>query len=127
MEKLSKTLVIIGGILYLLFGLFHLTFFNFFNSGNPDFSKIVPFLSKIMVMLNVGVVIFFLSLGVIILRFRDEIINSKLGRSILLMSALFFTIRGLSEFAFSSYKLAFVLTMFLVAAVYIVPIFIRQK
>ena len=123
MKKFKKTLVITGGVLYLLFGVFHLTFFRVFNQGNPDFNKIVPFLSKVMVMLNVGVVVFFISLGVIILRFRNEILDSKLGRALLLMSGLFFAIRGTAEFAFPTYKIAFVLTMYLVSMVYLVPFF----
>lgn len=127
MEKFKKALVITGGVLYLFFGVFHLTFFRVFNQGNPDFNQIVPFLSKIMVMLNVGVVVFFLSMGAIILRFRNEIIDSKLGRALLLMSSAFFLIRGLAEFAFPTYKIAFVLTMLVVSTVYFVPLVSKRN
>lgn len=122
MEKLNKILVTMAGILYLIFGVFHLTFFKVFNQVNPDFNQIIPFLSKIMVMLNVGMVVFFLSMGVIILRFRNEIIDSKLGRALLLMSVAFFLIRGLAEFAFPTYKIAFILTMLVVSMVYFIPL-----
>ena len=127
MKKFKKAMVITGGVLYLLFGVFHLTFFRVFNQSNPDFNQIVPFLSKIMVMLNVGVVVFFISMGAIILRFRNEIIDSKLGRALLLMSAAFFLIRGLAEFAFPVYKIAFVLTMLVVSTVYFVPLLGRKN
>lgn len=127
MKKLENILVTTGGILYLLFGVFHLTFFRVFNQHNPDFNQIVPFLSKIMVMLNVGIVVLFLSLGAIILRFRNEIIDNKLGRALLMISAFFFTIRGLAEFFFDSYKIAFVLTMLVVSMVYYIPLFSQIK
>lgn len=126
MEKFSKILIVIGGILYLIFGLFHLTFFRVLNSDNPDFKNIAPFLSKIMIMLNLGIVVLFMSLGVIILRYREEILETKSGRAILVSSSLFFIVRGLAEFIFSSYKTTFVLTMFLVSFVFIIPLFIKN-
>jgi hypothetical protein len=98
LKKFKKAMVITGGVLYVLFGVFHFTLFRVFNQSNPDFNQIFPFLSKIMVMLNVGVVAFFISMGIIILRFRNEIIDSKHGRSLLMMSSAFFLIRGLADF-----------------------------
>ena len=127
MEKLSKTLVTTGGVLYLIFGIFHLTFFRIFNQNNPDFNQIMPFLSKIMIMLNVGMVVFFFSMGVVMLRFRREIVGSELGKALLIMSSIFFFVRGNAEFAFPSFKIAFVITMFVVATVYFIPVFHRQK
>lgn len=127
MEKLNKTLVILGGILFLIFGVFHLNFFRVFNQSNPDFNQIVPFFSKIMIMLNLGVIVFFVSMGAIILRFRNEIIHTKLGKSILIMSALFFFIRGSAEFTFPTFKTAFVITMFVVSFVYLIPALGKHK
>lgn len=116
-----------GGILYLIFGVFHLTFFRVFNQANPDFNQIVPFLSKIMVMLNVGVIVLFFSMGAIILRFRNDIIHTKLGKSILVMSALFFIIRGSAEFAYPTFKFAFVITMYVVSIVYLIPALSKHR
>jgi hypothetical protein len=127
MEKLNKTLVTTGGILYLIFGIFHLTFFRFLNQGNPGFSQIMPSLGKIMIMLNVGMVVFFVSMGIVMLRFRNEIFGSKLGKALLIMSAFFFIVRGTAEVAFPSFKIAFVITMFIVASVYFIPVFLKQK
>jgi hypothetical protein len=127
MEKLSKILVIVGGVLYLIFGVFHLTFFRVFNHKNPDFNQIVPFLSKIMIMLNIGMVVFFVSMGAIMLWFRRNILETRLGKALLLMSALFFIIRGAAEFAFPTFKIAFVITMFVVALVYLIPVLKKGK
>jgi len=78
-------------------------------------------------MLNVGMVVFLISMGIIILRYRNEIIDSKLGKALLLMSGVFFTIRGSAEFAYPTFKIAFVLTMFLVVGVYYIPLFLKGK
>jgi hypothetical protein len=123
MDKLSKIFVSIGAFLYLIFGMFHLSFFRFLNHKNPYFNQIVPFLSKIMIMLNLGMFVFFISMGLIMLRYRSQIISSKLGKGLLIMSSLFFFIRGIAEFAFPTFKIAFVITMFVLALVYFVPVF----
>lgn len=127
MEKLRNVLLTAGGILYLFFGAFHLTFFKAFSASNPSFNQIVPALSKIMVMLNVGIVVFFVSLGVIILMFRRDIISTRLGRALLLMSAGFFFIRGIAEFAFPTFKIAFVITMLVVSVVFLIPALSYKK
>jgi hypothetical protein len=127
MEKLSKSLVTIGGVLYLIFGIFHLTFFKIFSSSNPGFNQIIPSLSKIMIMLNVGMVVFFFSMGAVMLRFRSDIIGSKLGKALLIMSAIFFIVRGTAEFVFPSFKIAFVITMFVVSTVYFIPVFFSRN
>lgn len=127
MEKLIKPSVIACGILYLFFGIFHLTFFMTFTPSNPDFASINPFLSKIMFMLNVGVVVFFFALGVIILINRKSILDTDIGRAILIMSVLFFLIRGAAEFLFPAPKPPFLISMLLVATVFAVPIFIKRK
>lgn len=127
MGKYRKTFVTVGGILFLAFGLFHLTFFKVFNHANPDYATIKPFLSKVMFMLNVGMVVYFVSMGVVFLRFRNAIIISRLGKALLLMSALFFIIRGTVEFAFPDFKPVFIATMFVVSLVYIIPAFTSKQ
>jgi hypothetical protein len=127
MEKLNKSLVTTGGVLYLIFGIFHLTFFKVFSGSNPGFNQISPFLSKTMIMLNVGIVIFFFAMGVIMLRFRNEVIGSNSGKALLIMSAIFFFVRGTAEFAFPSFKIAFVITMLVVSTVYFIPVLLTGK
>jgi hypothetical protein len=122
MEKYSKTFVTIGGILFLAFGLFHLTFFKVFNHSNPDYAAIKPFLSKVLFMLNVGMVVYFISMGIVFLRFRSSIMSTSMGRALLLMSASFFIIRGSVEFIFPNFKPAFVATMLVVSLVYLMPV-----
>lgn len=126
MKKINDVLVILGGLLYLFFGVFHLTFFKIFKS-TPDFQHLNTSLLKIVEMLNLGVIVFFVSMGVIILRFRQEIYRSKLGKALLLMSALFFIIRGMAELAFPTFKIAFIGTMVLASLVYLTILIINNK
>jgi hypothetical protein len=72
-------------------------------------------------------VVFFFSMGVVMLRFRSEVIGSKLGKALLIMSAIFFFVRGAAEFAFPSFKIAFVITMFVVSTVYFIPVFLSRN
>jgi magnesium-transporting ATPase (P-type) len=120
MEKLRKSLVIVGGILYLLFGAFHLSFWKMFNRNN-EFDQMGPLLSKILQMLNVALIVFFVSLGVIMLIYRYEILNSKLGRAILYISTVFFIVRGLAEFVFPMPVYPLMATMFFCALVFLIP------
>lgn len=120
MEKLRKLLVIVGGVLYLLFGVFHSFFWKMFNSNN-EFSKMNAFLSKVLQMLNVGIIVFFVSLGLMMLIYRNEMLNLKLGRALLFTSAAFFMVRGLAEFAFPKCAYPLMVTMFLCALVYLIP------
>jgi hypothetical protein len=126
MEKLNKILVTIGGIAYLLFGIFNATFFKFFRNS-PDFAQIKPFLAKIIQMLNVGVVTFFVMLGIVMLMFRNEILNSKLGKALLIGSSAFFFIRGAAEFFFPKCVIPLVFTMILCGAIYLIPALGKNK
>lgn len=123
---MNKTLVTIGGILYLIFGVFHMTFFRFF-SKSPDFAQIKPFLSKIIQMLNIGVITFFLMLGVTMLVYRNEILTTKLGRAFLIVSSAFFIIRGAAEFFFNEPVLPLVGTMLVCSVLYMVPVINSKK
>lgn len=120
MEKLRKTLVVTGGIVYLLFGIFHLAFWKIFNQ-HDEFALMNPLYSKIMQMLNVGIIVFFLSFGAIFLLYRNEMLNSKIGKAILYASAAFFSVRGLAEFAFPKCAYGLMATVFLCALIYLIP------
>lgn len=110
----------VGGILYLLFGAFHSSFWKLFNSNN-EFGQMNPFLSKVLQMLNVGIIVFLVSLGLMMLIYRNEILNSKLGRAILLTSTAFYIVRGLAEFAFPKCAYPLIVTMFSCSMVYLIP------
>lgn len=119
-KQLNKILVTIGGLLFIGFGVFHSTFFRFFGKS-PDFALISPFLQKIVIMLDLGLIVFFLSQGIIMLLFRNEVLTTKLGKAWLFASSAFFLIRGMAEFAFEKCVIPLVLTMVVCSIIYLPP------
>ena len=98
MEKLRTLFVIAGGVIYLLFGIFHNIFWQFFSKAQ----QVNPALVKITQMLNLGCMVFFCALGFVFLRYRKEILTTRLGNALLILSAVFFIIRLGAEFFFNA-------------------------
>jgi nitrate reductase gamma subunit len=91
MEKFRKNLVIIGGITSLLWGLFHVSFWfaPFPIDWKNELVKLTEMNSNIMQMLNIGISVFLLAFGFIMLFYRREILNSALGKALPIVFALF--------------------------------------
>lgn len=122
MGKLRKLLVTAGGLIYLLFGIFHGTFWIYFGKVQNVDSAFL----KITQMLNLGCMVFFCALGFIFLRYRKEILTSSLGNAILILSAAFFVIRLGAEFFFPPCAVGLVITLSLVSAIYLLPAVIKH-
>jgi len=126
MEKFRNTLVIIGGVNFLLFGLFHLTFWHGLDWSN-ELSKLTKINSNVMQMLNIAVAVFLLSSGFIMLFYRKEILNSALGKALLISFALFWLARLVGEFAFPGGSVVFGIILFIVVLIYLVPAIVSKK
>ena len=124
MKILQKILITTGGLLFVLFGIFHLFFWKMFDWKN-ELSKLSITNSNIMQMLNIGCSFIVLSLAYILLFHRKDIINEKLGKPVLIMSGLFYFIRMVMEFAFPEGSLVFAILMFFISLIYIVPALIK--
>jgi hypothetical protein len=120
MEKLRNSLVVIGGIIFLVFGLFHISFWFLFDWKN-ELIKLNQINSNIMQLLNIAIVFFLLSFGYIMLFYRSEILRSILGRVILIISSLFFFVRLIAEFVFPDSSLILGLILFLCSLIYLIP------
>jgi hypothetical protein len=125
MKTLKKTLVTIGGILFILFGIFHLSFWKLFDWKN-ELPKLSPGNSNIMQMLNIGSSIILLSFGYILLANRNEVINTKIGKTILIVSALFFLARLVMEFVLPGGTLLFELILLVCVLIYLIPALIKM-
>jgi len=125
MEKVRKILVIIGGINFLLFGLFHLSFWYGLDWKN-ELIKLTEINSNVMQMLNIGISVFLLSFGVIMLFYRREILNSALGRALLIVFSLFWLARLVGEFTFPGNSLILGLILFLCVLIYLIPAIVRK-
>jgi len=126
MKKIKNVLVIIGGINFLLFGLFHLTFWHGLNWGN-ELIKLTEINSNVMQMLNIGIVVFMLTFGFITLFYRKEILSSKLGRALLIAFSLFWLARLIGEFAFPGGSITLGVILFLCVLIYLIPALITNK
>ena len=125
MRRFNQMLVIFGGVIYILLAVFNLSI-SLYLQKNAEFSQLNPAYSKIAQLLNIGIIVFFFSLGFIILRHRKEMLTSALGKSILLMSAVFFLIRGAAEFLFDiAYGL--IGTMAICTIIFLLPVFLKEK
>ena len=129
MEKLRKNLVIIGGITSLLWGLFHISFWfaPFPIDWKNELIKLTEINSNIMQMLNVGISVFLLAFGFIMLFYRREILNSALGNALLIVFALFWLARLIGEIAFPGGSIALGVILFLCVLIYLIPAIITKK
>ena len=124
MKTLQKTLITVGGVLFALFGAFHLSFWSLFD-WKSELAKLSPVNSNIMQMLNIGCSFIVFSFAYILLFNRNEIINTKIGKIILIVSSLFMLIRLIMEFAFPGGSLFFGLILLICALIYAIPAFIE--
>jgi hypothetical protein len=120
MEKLRQTLVTIGGLCSLLWGLFHISFWILLDWKN-ELIKLAELNSNVMQMLNIGIVVFLLSFGFILLVYRKEILNSALGRAVLVVFALFWLARLVGEFVFPGGSLLLGLILLACVLIYLIP------
>lgn len=123
--KLRKRIIAIDGVVLILYGLFHAAFWNAFD-WDSDLQKISVINSNVMQMLNIGLITLLISLGIVLMIYTKEIANTKLGKALLLTVALFFIVRGISEFIFPESSIISALFIFLTATIFLTPIFIKK-
>jgi hypothetical protein len=128
MEKFRKILVIVGGVNFLLFGLFHIAFwFDPVMDWKNELIKLTQLNSNVMQMLNLAIIVFFLSLGFIMLLYRKEFLNSALGKALLIIFALFWLVRLVAEIVFPGGFIVLGVMLFLCVLIYLIPAIITNK
>ena len=129
MEKFRKILVIIGGINFLFWGLFHISFWfaPFPIDWKNELIKLTEMNSNVMQMLNIGISVFLLAFGFLMFFYCREILNSALGRALLIIFSLFWLARLIGEFAFPGGSIIFGLILFLCVLIYLIPAIITKK
>ena len=129
MEKFRKNLVIIGGITSILWGLFHISFWfaPFPIDWKNELIKLTEMNSNIMQMLNIAVTVFLLAFGFIMLFYCREILNSALGKALLIVFALFWFARLIGEIAFPGGSIIFGVILFLLVLIYLIPALTTNK
>ena len=129
MEKFRKNLVLIGGATSLLWGLFHIFFWfaPFPIDWKNELIKLTEMNSNIMQMLNVGISVFLLTFGFIMLFYRKEILNSTLGKALLIVFALFWLARLIGEIVFPGGSISLGVILVLCVLIYLIPAIITKK
>ena len=125
MKILQKTLVIAGGVLFILGGIFHLLFWKFLDWKN-ELPKISEVNSNVMQMLNIGLIVLFLSFGFIMIYLRNEILSSRLGKALLIFSSLFFLVRLIEEFVFPGSSVIAGIILLVYTLIYLIPVLIKS-
>jgi len=126
METLRKTLVIVGGILLIVFGLFHLSFWNLFDWKN-ELTKLNLENSNIMQILNICISVLLLSFGFIFIFYRKEILNTGIGRALQIAFSIFFFARLILGFVFPGEPIILSFILLCCALVYLIPAFSKLK
>jgi len=129
MEKFRKNLVIIGGVTSLFWGLFHISFWfaPFPIDWKNELMKLTEMNSNIMQMLNVGISVFLLAFGFLMLFYRREIANSALGRALLIIFSLFWLARLIGEIVCPGGSIVLGVILFLCVLIYLIPAIISKK
>jgi hypothetical protein len=128
MEKFRNILVIIGGVNFLLFGLFHIGFwFDPVMNWKNELIKLTQLNSNVMQMLNLAITVFFLSFGFIMLFYRKDFLNSALGRILLIIFSLFWLVRLIAEIVFPGGFIVLGVMLFLCVLIYLIPAIIVSK
>ena len=122
MKKLNIVLITTAGILNILGAFFHYFFWHIFN-WKETLMNLSTLNANIMLMLNYCIATFFLLLGILIIYFKNSILESKLGRSLLLTIGIVYLVRLVLEFMLPESSLAMGGVLLLIITCYLVPTF----
>ena len=118
--RLNNMLVMAGGILLILLGLVHISFWHMF-----DWKNELVHLSQenmgMMQIFNLCFIVLLVSLGVLILANRAAILHTKMGKHLLLMLSVFFAVRLIAEFIFPGGSLWLAAILFMLLWVFLIP------
>ena len=92
-----------------------------------ELTKLTEMNSNVMQMLNIGISVFLLTFGCMMLAYRSEILSSRLGRALLIVFSLFWFARLVGEIAFPGGSIIFGVILLLLALIYLIPAIITKK
>ena len=119
---MKSTLLIIGGAIQILIVALHITIF--FGISSAEISSYVKESVHIFNAAVLTIVIFFAYISFF---HRHELLNTMLGKIVLLFIAVFYLQRGLVEAFLRGIKPLNLSLFIVIAALYIVPIFLLKK
>jgi hypothetical protein len=96
---MKSTLLSIGGIYCFGFAIFHVLFWKIFR-WRQNLHRLTPTNRAIMQILNLRLIYIFILFGVISLVFQDDLLNTSVGRFIVIAISLFWLGRAIEQIIF---------------------------
>ncbi len=119
-----NTLLVIGGAVVFAFFIFHLFFWKIFD-WKRDLKSLTPVNRAIMQVLNLCLSFVFLLIAYISIFHKDELLNTSLGKTMLLGISIFWLLRALEQIMFfglkSGVSIAFFVVFLAGSALYLIP------
>ena len=120
-----KTLIIIGGFLWLAFFVFHIFFWKLFD-WKRDLESLTEVNRAIMQVLNLCLMLVFLIFAYVSIFHADELLTTDLGRSMLVGIVLFGVFRAVEQVVFFDLKhirsKAILLVALIGTTIYLIPL-----
>jgi hypothetical protein len=96
---MKSRLIILGGVIHILFVMFHLTFYQQFN-WQEDLQSLSADNYGILLTLHMGVIFLFAAIGLISFLLREKLVTTDAGKAFSLMIAAFYGVRILAQFLY---------------------------
>jgi hypothetical protein len=98
-----RTLIIVGGFLWLGFFVFHVFFWKLFD-WKHDLNSLTPVNKAIMQVLNLCLMLCFLIFGYVSIVQADELLTTSLGKTLIIGMVLFGVFRAVEQVIFFDLK-----------------------
>ncbi len=119
---MSKALLAAGGILNLIFGLFHILL----GYRIAQWQQLPPGARSLMLALNVGGTLFIFFFAYASFFQREDVLGTRLGRSVLAVASLLYLSRAAEEFILFSFSPAIFFPCLLVGLLYAVLVYLAK-
>ncbi|MDH3670553.1 MAG: hypothetical protein OES46_05245 [Gammaproteobacteria bacterium] len=121
----AETLILIGGLYNLALAVFHLLFWKLFN-WKQDLASLTPLNRAVVQILNLCLTFVFLVFAYISFFHANELLHSKLGRSLLALMAIFWFLRAIEQIIFFGLRrkasIAFLILFLIGTGLYSIPL-----
>ena len=121
----AETLIVIGGLYNLALAVFHLLFWKLFN-WKQDLATLTPSNRAVVQILNLCLTFVFLVFAYISFLHANELLHSKLGRSLLALIAIFWFLRAIEQIIFFGLRrkasIAFLILFLIGTGLYSIPL-----
>jgi len=129
MNNFTETIIFVGGVYNLGFAVFHLMFWRLFR-WKKDMASLTFTNRSIMQILNLCLIFIFLVMAYVSFFHSPELIQTSLGKTILILFSLFWFLRTIEQVIFFGVKtrvsVAFTMGFLLGSMIYLVPVLLAK-